>query len=114
MIATTNAALEERLTQWQARLAAAGVAAQVVETAAAVGGGSLPGQTLPSRALALAEGSLAGRSLTVAGLAARLRAGRPPVVGRAERERLLLDARTVLPEEDESLVAALLAALGAT
>ena len=42
----------------------------------------------------------------------RLREGDPPVVGRIHEGRLLLDARTVLPGEDDALVAALVAALG--
>ena len=45
-------------------------------------------------------------------LAARLRAGDPPVVARLERDRLLLDPRTILPEEDALLLDALRAALG--
>jgi L-seryl-tRNA(Ser) seleniumtransferase len=45
-------------------------------------------------------------------LARRLRLGQPPVVARIEHERLLLDPRTVLPEEDVSLIAAVRAAFG--
>jgi L-seryl-tRNA(Ser) seleniumtransferase len=41
----------------------------------------------------------------------RLRRGSPPVVGRIEEDRVLLDPRTVLPEEDESLMAAVRGAL---
>ncbi|MHB1131960.1 MAG: L-seryl-tRNA(Sec) selenium transferase [Chloroflexota bacterium] len=111
MIVAAIESLDARLSVWRAGLAEAGVPAALVDTAAAVGGGSLPGQTLPSRALALAETDLATHGLSVAALAARLRAGKPAVVARAEDERLLLDARTVLPEEDEELLSALLAAL---
>jgi L-seryl-tRNA(Ser) seleniumtransferase len=76
----------------------------VVDGEAAVGGGSLPDETLPSRLVALGvEGEAA--------LAARLRAGRPPVIARLERDRLLLDLRTVLPEDDAALLDALRAAL---
>jgi hypothetical protein len=70
----------------------------------AVGGGSLPGETLPTRLVALA-------AVDEERLAARLRAGTPPVIARLERERLLLDPRTVLPEDDELLLAAMRAAL---
>jgi L-seryl-tRNA(Ser) seleniumtransferase len=61
-----------------------------------VGGGSLPGETLPTWLLALAVDSPAGS-------AARLRAGEPPVIARIEDDRLLLDPRTVLPEQEEQL-----------
>ena len=62
----------------------------VVAAKSTVGGGALPGQTLPTRALALEVPSPDA-------LAARLRAGDPPVVARIEGQRLLLDPRTVLP-----------------
>ena len=76
----------------------------VVPGEAAVGGGSLPDETLPTRLVALrVEGEAA--------LAARLRAGTPPVVARLEHDQLLLDVRTLLPEDDDLLVGALQAAL---
>jgi L-seryl-tRNA(Ser) seleniumtransferase len=47
-----------------------------------------------------------------AAVLARLRAGEPPVVARAERGRVVLDLRTVPPEQDEVVARALAAALG--
>lgn len=73
---------------------------QVIESASTVGGGSLPGQTLPSKVLALAAPSIDA-------IAAQLRRADPPVVTRIENQRLLLDPRTVLPEQDKALIAAL-------
>ena len=35
---------------------------------------------------------------------ARLRAQNPPVIARVEHERVLLDPRTVLPEQEEALL----------
>ncbi|MFN7145994.1 MAG: L-seryl-tRNA(Sec) selenium transferase, partial [Myxococcota bacterium] len=67
------------------------------------GGGSLPGEGLPTWVAALALPD-------VDALAARLRAGAPPVVGRVADGRLLLDPRTVLDGEDDALVAAVIAA----
>jgi L-seryl-tRNA(Ser) seleniumtransferase len=78
------------------RLAAVG--AEVVDSVAAVGGGGAPGHEIPSVALALP-----------AELARPLRGGDPPVVGRTVRGRLLLDLRTVPPDRDDALVAAVLA-----
>jgi L-seryl-tRNA(Ser) seleniumtransferase len=40
-------------------------------------------------------------------LAARLRLSKPPIVGRVEEGRVLLDLRTVFPEQDETLIHAL-------
>jgi L-seryl-tRNA(Ser) seleniumtransferase len=108
MIATPLAALEARCQTWQSALRDL-VETEIVATDATVGGGSLPGETLPSRALALGAEAIAEvlPGLTVEELARRLRTGQPPVVGRVEADRLLLDARTVLPEQDEALVEAL-------
>src|SRR3954451_15247959 len=64
--------------------------AEVVQAAARVGGGALPLLELPGPVVALSVAVLSADEL-----AARLRAGDPPVVGRIEDDRLLLDARTV-------------------
>jgi L-seryl-tRNA(Ser) seleniumtransferase len=79
-------------------------AATVVELAATVGGGSVPGETLPSIGVAL-EAPEGGRGAT--DLQARLRAGAPPVIGRIERDRVVLDLRTVAPGHDAVLAAAI-------
>jgi L-seryl-tRNA(Ser) seleniumtransferase len=106
MIAAPTATLRARAERLSADLRGlADVAA--VETAATVGGGSLPGETLPSWAVAFSpvDGG-------VDDLARRLRLGEPAVFGRIERDRVLLDLRTVLPEDDARLLAATRAALG--
>ncbi len=77
----------------------------MVEVASTVGGGSLPGETLPSRAVAI-PGTSPDRLL------GRLRRGSPSVVGRIEHGEVILDLRTVEPGDDEALAAAILAALG--
>jgi L-seryl-tRNA(Ser) seleniumtransferase len=76
-------------------LRAAGVDARAVESAAAVGGGGAPGVDLPSAAV----------SLPVR-YAEALRLGEPAVVGRIERDRCLLDLRTVRPGQDTRLLEA--------
>ena len=103
-IAQPVEALGARAGRWREALGAAAAGAEVREANSAVGGGTLPEVTLPTRVLALP-------SPDPDRLAARLRAGDPPVVGRIEEGRLLLDPRTVLPDEDEALVAAVRAAL---
>jgi L-seryl-tRNA(Ser) seleniumtransferase len=76
----------------------------VVDSTSTIGGGSLPGQTLPTKALALAVPS-------VDILAEKLRQTNPPVIARIDHDQLLLDPRTVLPEQDKALIAALKQAL---
>ncbi|ORB84549.1 L-seryl-tRNA(Sec) selenium transferase [Mycobacterium kansasii] len=80
------------------RLAARLPGAEAVDCVAAVGGGGAPEVRLPSAGLSLPEP-----------YSVKLRTGSPPVVGRVERGRCLLDLRTVAPEEDELLAAAVLA-----
>ena len=72
-----------------------------------VGGGSLPGSTLPTRLLAIRERARGRERKTLPEGARRLRAGEPPVLCRIEKDRLLLDPRTVLTEEEEFLLARL-------
>jgi L-seryl-tRNA(Ser) seleniumtransferase len=104
MIAASVDDLAARAERLAAAVQALGVPAAVVPGVATVGGGSLPDETLPSRLVAVrVEGE--------AELAARLRGGHPPVVARLERDQLLLDLRTILPEEDDALLDALRAAL---
>jgi L-seryl-tRNA(Ser) seleniumtransferase len=91
--------LRSRAERLAGRLRADGVDARAVASAAAVGGGGAPGVSLPSAALSLP-----------AALAEPLRRGRPPVVGRIEDGRCLLDLRTVAPEDDETVLAAVRAA----
>ncbi len=95
------AALAARAERVADRLRAAGVDAQAVDSVAVVGGGAAPGVNLPSAAV----------SLPVA-LAAALRRGEPPVVGRVDGDRCLLDLRTVPPEDDPTVLAAVLTAAG--
>ena len=102
MVGETLDDLRARAEAWVEALTERGVAASVVSAESTVGGGSLPGETLPSVALALSVPSPDA-------LAARLRTGAPPVVARIEADRLLFDPRTILPEQDDALLAALVA-----
>jgi L-seryl-tRNA(Ser) seleniumtransferase len=97
MLAADPADLRRRAEALAERLAAAGLDAVAVASEARVGGGGAPEQPLPSAAVSLP-----------AALAEPLRRGARPVVGRVEGARTLLDVRSVLPEDDEALVAAVL------
>jgi L-seryl-tRNA(Ser) seleniumtransferase len=109
-LAADPVSLFRRSERAAAALARHRVSASVVDAEGAVGGGGAPGVTLPGAAVALPEA-----------LAAPLRWGEPvrrgevpAVVGRVERGRLLLDLRSVDPDDDERLVAAVLAAVAAS
>jgi L-seryl-tRNA(Ser) seleniumtransferase len=86
-----------------ARVAGA-VGGAAIQTEATFGGGALPGEVLPSVGVAL-HARRAGL------LATALRTGRPAVVPRIDRDRVVLDLRTVDPSADDVLIAAVTAAL---
>ncbi|MCB0216842.1 MAG: L-seryl-tRNA(Sec) selenium transferase, partial [Chloroflexi bacterium] len=100
MLAADPADLAERAAGWRAALAERGIRARVEPGRSTVGGGSLPGETLPTRLLAL-------DSAHPDALAARLRAAEMPLIGRIAEGALLLDPRTVLPDEDAALLESL-------
>ena len=104
MISASVTALHARAKKWQAALTSAGLDCQVCAGESAVGGGSRPGETLPTMVLTVA-------SQQPDGAAARLRAHATPVVCRIQHDQLFFDPRTVLPEEDAPLLAAIEASL---
>ena len=77
---------------------------EIVAATARVGGGALPLLELPGPAVAIG-------GVPAEALAARLRAGEPPLVGRVERGRLLLDPRTLATDEIEAAGRAVVVAL---
>jgi L-seryl-tRNA(Ser) seleniumtransferase len=89
--------------QARASAVAARLGGTAIPTEATFGGGALPGVTLPSAGVALA-GTTPDRQSRA------LRLGVPPVIGRIEGGRLVLDLRTVEPERDDELVEAVRAA----
>jgi L-seryl-tRNA(Ser) seleniumtransferase len=96
MITATEKELRERVLGWVASL---GVG-EAVQGESTVGGGSLPGQVLPTWLLALPNSSPTN-------LLARLRESNPPIIARIQDDRAVLDPRTVLPEQDEVLISSL-------
>jgi L-seryl-tRNA(Ser) seleniumtransferase len=76
--------------------------AEAVLGEACLGGGSLPGQHIPTWCIALTP-----KRGSVDSLAARLRAGSPAIFGRVQKDRLLLDLRSVPPRHDLDLVEAI-------
>ncbi len=97
MIAASLESLERRVRRWRRRLRRYEIQSEIIAGRSTVGGGSLPGETLPTRLLAL--------NLPHADrVAALLRAADPPVIARIEEDHLVFDPRTVLPKEDDRLL----------
>jgi len=90
------------------RLLGPRVQVRVVASVGRVGGGALPQVSLPSRALALAVPPLSPQQLE-----AHLRRAQPPIIARIEQDTLLLDLRTLLPDDLPALKAALQGVLAA-
>ena len=104
-ISASPAEIERRASAVVESLGEAGAGWTMGDGRSAVGGGSLPGETLPTRLLC------APTSLNPVTLGAALRQARPAIVSRIEHDRLVLDLRTVLPEEDQTLTQTLASVL---
>ena len=106
MVAAGEEGLKDRAQRWADQL---GSRAAVVNGESTVGGGSLPGETLATWLLALDSAGLSGGATEVA---RRLREHQPPVIARVQEERVILDPRTVFPEEEDVLIGAVKEVLG--
>ena len=106
MLSTSLESVRSRAQAWQSRLAELGVAVEVAAAESTVGGGSLPGERLPTIVVVITP-----RQGGATDVLRRLREHEPPVIGRIVEERVLLDPRTVLPDEDDVLVDAVAGAL---
>ena len=102
MISMPLEEIERRAAEWARSLGEV----VVLRGESVVGGGSLPGGTLPTRVLALKAQGKGGQRL-----AERLRRHDPPVMSRVEKTMVFLDPRTVDPEDDSVVDQALHSAL---
>ncbi len=87
----------------QLRTSCPGLRVEVVKSRSVLGGGSAPGSTLPTRVIAVTSDVISADELC-----AGLRRWETPIIARVEDERVLLDLRTVEPEQEEAIVAALM------
>jgi L-seryl-tRNA(Ser) seleniumtransferase len=101
MISKTPEQIKIRAERWQEEVGAG----TIVAGQSTVGGGALPEETLPTFLLALEVPQL-NRFL------GRLRSVNPPVIARIEGERVVLDPRTVLPEQEGALLVGVKNVLG--
>ena len=88
MMAVTLDELDDVAKQWSRE-----IASEVIDGRTAIGGGSAPGQTLPTRRLMISA------EIPAETIAERMRSYSPSVIGRIEDERFYIDPRTMLPEE---------------
>jgi L-seryl-tRNA(Ser) seleniumtransferase len=78
----------------------------VIDGFSQMGSGSLPGQNLPTKLVAVGSALI-----RAADLARQLRRHSPPVVTRIQNEQVLIDPRTLLEGEEAIVVEAVTAAL---
>jgi L-seryl-tRNA(Ser) seleniumtransferase len=85
--------LDQIANQWRITLKTG----DVIDGFSTVGGGSLPGETLPTRLLAI-------NIKSPQNVMEKLRAFNPPIIARIEKDQILIDPRTVLPGQDDDLL----------
>ena len=102
MMRLTQQEIGKRAEALAAKVASPKLQVEIIDGESVIGGGAAPSAALPTRLIAL---SCAG--LSADELSARLRAADTPVVARVEEGRVLLDLRTVFPEQEELVTAAL-------
>jgi L-seryl-tRNA(Ser) seleniumtransferase len=92
-----------RRAQWIAdKLKSTAVTAEIIDGESLLGGGSAPSAVLPTRLLAVSA-----RASSADEVAQKLRSSDPPIVARVEEGRVVLDLRTVFPEQDDSVLQSL-------
>ena len=101
MISARPDQIRLRAQKWKESLQ---VDAEIIESKSAVGGGSLPGETLNSWSLAINSVGVSGGAQA---LVKRLRENVPPIIARIEGDKVLLDPRTVMEDEEDLVVDAL-------
>jgi len=96
MLATPLPDLERRASKLAKGLLEAGLDVRVAEGSGMVGGGTYPGVELPTWTVRIEAPGMRPQAVS-----RRLRDASPPVVSRVERDEVILDLRTIAPEEDE-------------
>ncbi len=104
MMRLTEERIEERAERLmrQLHISSPQLNVEVVATRSVIGGGSAPGAMLPTRALAVSSAVMSADEI-----ATKLRDWETPIIARVEEGRVLIDPRTVGPEQDSALLAAI-------
>ncbi len=108
MMHLSKDAIEERAQAVAAKVQSQSLSVEVMDGESILGGGATPSATLPSRLL-----SISSTEMSADQLAARLRACSISIISRVEDGRVLLDLRTVFPEQDKVVIESLLAIFSA-
>src|SRR5438105_172515 len=99
MMRLSKAEIGKRAEAIAGEIQSATLRVELIDGESVIGGGAAPSAVLPTRLLAISHKDLGADEL-----AARLRASDPPVIARVEEARVLLDLRTVFPEQDRLLL----------
>jgi L-seryl-tRNA(Ser) seleniumtransferase len=102
MMRLSKEAIGQRAEKLAEKIVVPELSVELVDGESVIGGGAAPSATLPTRLLAIACDGISADEL-----AASLRHFDPAIIGRVEEGRVLLDLRTVSPEQDQAIVAAL-------
>ena len=102
MMRITKEAIGKRAEALAARIATPKLRVEIIDGESIVGGGAAPSSALPTRLLAMTCEGLSADQFS-----GRLRGSDPSIIVRVEEGRVLLDLRTVFPEQDTAVAAAL-------
>jgi L-seryl-tRNA(Ser) seleniumtransferase len=103
MIYAQKEEIAERAARLARRIAALpGFQAELEDGESVIGGGSTPGQSIPTKLIALTHATRGASDIESV-----MRKNKPPIIVRVERDRALLDLRSVFEEQDEQIAKAL-------
>jgi L-seryl-tRNA(Ser) seleniumtransferase len=102
MMSLTKDEIGKRAENLAREVTRANLKIELIDGESVVGGGAAPSSVLPTRLVALSHTNLSADEL-----ATRLRTNDPPIIARVEEGRVLIDLRTVFPDQDEVIVSAL-------
>jgi L-seryl-tRNA(Ser) seleniumtransferase len=102
MICTSKDSIRRRAESFRQAISSKDFSIELCDGESLIGGGAAPSATLPTCLL-----SIQHRHFSAADFAAHLRQSDPPIIARIEEDRVLLDLRTVFPEQDQMLISAL-------
>ena len=105
MISTPLKTLQARAERIKNELGKVGIELSIKESRSTIGGGSLPGETLPT--IVLSVQSVDSTFPSADRQAKLFREQSPPIIGRIENHRFVFDLRTVFPHQDEILISAI-------
>jgi L-seryl-tRNA(Ser) seleniumtransferase len=99
MMRLSKDSIRQRAARLQSKLTATNFLVDLIDGESLIGGGAAPSATLPTILLAITH-----RGLSAVELSAAFRNSNPPIIARVEDARVLLDLRTVLPDQDDSVL----------